>query len=80
MAKAFAGKDNKAEEMKEARQVRGGKVSPAQYANKEKAEGDKKSKQALERTGKALASGKMTPKEYAAAAKMKKGGMVRGKC
>lgn len=67
--KAFAGKDNKAEERKEAKMVRAGKVSPAQYAKKEKAEGDMKSKSSLMATGKKLASGKMSAAQYAKAAK-----------
>jgi len=81
--KPFQGKQTKKEEMAEAKAVRSGKVSPAQYAAKEKAEGDKKSKSSLMARGKAIAGGKMSPKEYAAKApqmdKMKNGGMVRGK-
>lgn len=81
--KPFAGKQTKKEEMAEAKAVRSGKVSPAQYAAKEKAEGDKKSKSSLEARGKQLASGKMSAKEYASEAKsmpkLKNGGMVRGK-
>jgi hypothetical protein len=67
--KAFSGKDNKAEEMAEAKAVRSGKVSPAQYAAREKAEGDKKPTGKLMATGKALASGKMSAAQYGAAAK-----------
>lgn len=64
--KAFAGKDSKAEERKEATQVRSGKVSPAQYAAKEKKEdgGKGNSKNLLSR-GKQLASGKMSAGAYA---------------
>ena len=67
--KPFAGKDNKAEEKAEARQVRAGKVTPAQYAKKEKAEGEMKSSKSLLATGKKLASGKMSAAGYAKSAK-----------
>lgn len=77
--KPFGGKDNKAEEMAEAKVVRSGKVSPKDYVADEKAEGDTKSKASLLRTGKALASGKMSASEYSASAKMANGGYV-GSC
>jgi hypothetical protein len=67
--KPFNGKDTKAEERKEAKQVRSGKVTPAQYAAKEKAEGGAKhaktSKSAFLARGKQLASGKMSGDQYA---------------
>lgn len=67
--KPFAGKDSKAEERKEAKMVRAGKMSPAQYAAKEKAEGGAKhaktAKSTFEARGKQLASGKMTAGAYA---------------
>jgi hypothetical protein len=74
--KPFAGKDNKKEERAEAKMVRSGKVSPAQYASKEKAEGDMKSSSNLMRTGKEMASGAMSPEQYASSAKMNDGGLV----
>lgn len=67
--KPFAGKDNKKEERAEAKMVRSGKVSPAQYASKEKAEGDMKSSSSLMRTGKSLSSGAMTAMQYGSKAK-----------
>lgn len=67
--KPFQGKQTKKEEMAEAKAVRSGKVSPAQYAAREKAEGDTKSKSALMARGKALASGKMSASAYGAKAK-----------
>lgn len=70
--KPFAGKQSKAEEMAEAKAVRSGKVTPSQYAAKEKAEGDKKSKSTLMARGKQLASGKMPVSKYAAQASGKK--------
>lgn len=67
--KPFAGKDTKAEERKEAKMVRAGKMSPAQYAAKEKSEGGAKhaktSKGTFEARGKQLASGKMSAGAYA---------------
>ena len=79
--KAFSGKDTKAEEMAEAKQVRSGKVSPAQYKAKEmaeeKREGEKSNPRKLMATGKALASGAMSAQQYGAQAKMANGGLVR---
>lgn len=74
----FKGKDNKAEEMAEAKAVRSGKVTPKQYAANEKKEGDKKPTGKLVATGKALASGKMSAEKYGSMAKMANGGMVKG--
>lgn len=67
--KPFMGKQTKAEEMAEAKKVRSGKMTPAQYAAAEKREGDSKSKAALMKRGQQLASGKMSPAEYGAKAK-----------
>lgn len=61
----FANKDTRSEEMAEARQVRSGKMSPAQYAAMEKAEGDhKETKSQLQSKGKQLATGKLSAAEY----------------
>lgn len=62
--KPFANKNTRSEEMAEARQVRSGKMSPAQYAAMEKAEGDEKSKSQLKEKGKQLATGKLSAAEY----------------
>lgn len=68
-AKPFAGKQNKAEEMAEAKAVRSGKVSPKEYMRREAAEEKQKGKtpapKKLMATGKALAKGTMTPSQYA---------------
>lgn len=64
----FKGKQTKAEEMAEAKKVRSGKMSPAEYARAEKKEGDKKSMGSLMARGKALASGKMSAQAYGKAA------------
>ena len=66
--KPFKGKQTKAEEMAEAKKVRSGKMSPAEYARAEKREGDKKPMKELMAKGKAIASGKMSPSQYAAKA------------
>jgi hypothetical protein len=64
--KPFGGKDTKAEERKEAKMVKSGKITPAQYAKKEKAEGDCKcSTKSLTSRGKQLATGKMSAGAYA---------------
>jgi len=81
--KPFTGKDTKAEEMAEAKQVRSGKVSPKQYVRKEmaeeKKEGEKSNPKELMAKGKALASGKLSAEKYGSMAKMADGGMV-GNC
>jgi hypothetical protein len=79
--KAFSGKDTKSEEMMEAKQVRSGKVSAAQYKSKEmaeeKREGEKSNPKKLMATGKALASGAMSASQYGGMAKMNDGGLMR---
>ena len=81
MNKAFKGKQTAAEEKAEAKMVRSGKMTPAQYARAEKAEGDTQSTKSLEARGKQLASGKLSADKYAAMApdmpKMADGGLVR---
>jgi hypothetical protein len=77
MAKMFKGKDTKAEEMAEAKALKSGKISKAQYVAGEKAEGHGKG---AAKVGAAIKSGKMSPGQYAAAhsKKMADGGMVCG--
>lgn len=65
LGKLFAGKDTKFEEMKEAKAIKAGKVSPKQYVRGEKSEGDKKSAKTLTKTAKDIKSGKMSPMQYA---------------
>lgn len=76
--KPFTGKDTKGEELAEARSVRSGRTTPSQYVRKEKSEekkeGEKTPVSKLQSTGKALASGRMSPEQYAKG--MKKGGRV----
>lgn len=79
--KPFSGKQDKAEEMAEAKAVKSGKVSPKQYMAREMAEekqkGETPSPKKLMATGKALASGKMSPADYANKPRMANGGMVK---
>lgn len=70
----FKGKQTKAEEMAEARAVRSGRTSPAEYARREKAEGDKAPASRLRATGQKLASGRMSPAQYASSPRDKKKG------
>lgn len=72
--KLFGGKDNKQEELREARAVKSGKVSPAQYVKGEKSEGHTGSK----KTAMAIKSGALPPAKYAGGA-FKNGGMVKSK-
>lgn len=72
LASLFRGKDTPSEEKKEARAVKSGKVSPAQYARGEKSEGEKDSKAALLAKAKAMKSGKLTPAQYAKSEAKKK--------
>lgn len=65
----FKGRDDFKEEVKEAKAVRAGKITPKQYAKGEKSEGEKAPAKKLEATGKKLATGKMTAKQYAAGQK-----------
>lgn len=57
----FKGKDTKKEEVREAKAVRGGKITPAQYIKGEKREGEKASMS----TAKKLKSGALSPAAYA---------------
>lgn len=71
MAKMFAGKETKAEEMAEAKALKSGKISKAQYIKGEKAEGEKSSE--AKKNADMIKSGKMSANQYAAAEKpMKK--------
>ena len=68
----FKGKDTKKEEMGEARAVKAGKISPAQYAQGEKMEGDTATKKTLVNRAKKMKTGKLTPSQYALNQKDKK--------
>lgn len=88
--KMFKGKDTKAEEMKEAKALKGGKITPKQYMKGEKSEGEKgKDMTMAKKAAKAIPAGKMTPKQYAdmqkkeGMKKMANGGIAmkkKGKC
>ena len=72
--KLFGGKETRAEEMKEAKALKSGKISKSQYVAGEKSEGHGKG---AAKTAAAIKSGKISPKQYAQAETMKKGGGVK---
>lgn len=73
MPMPFKGKQTRGEEMAEAKAVRSGKMTPAQYAKGEKKEGNKMSAKMLAKRGAAMKSGKMSPAQYAKNEAKKKG-------
>lgn len=81
--RAFRGDDTPAEERAEAKAVKKGAVTPAQYAKKEKAEGEKASEKTLKARGEKLKSGALSEEAYAGmncggkVKKMDKGGKVK---
>lgn len=72
LASLFKGKQDKKEEMKEAKAIKAGKISPKEYAKGEKKEGDKKSMKTLTKTGQKIKDGKMSPAAYAKSQKNEK--------
>ena len=75
MKKMFGGKETKAEEMKEAKALKSGKISPRQYVAGEKSEGHGAG---AAKKASAIKSGKLSPAKYAAEHKSE--GMKRGGC
>lgn len=75
--KMFQGKESRAEEMAEAKALKSGKISKAQYMAGEKSEGEHSAKE-IRRNADAIKSGRMSPAQYAGAEKMADGGLVRG--
>ena len=73
--KMFGGKETKAEEMKEAKALKSGKISPRQYVAGEKSEGHGAG---AAKKASAIKSGKLSPAKYAAEHKSE--GMKRGGC
>ena len=74
MKNLFGGKETRAEEMKEAKALKSGKISPAQYVKGEKSEGHGAGAASK---AKAIKSGKLSPAKYGAEHAMKKGGMTK---
>lgn len=74
MDKMFGGKETKAEEMKEAKALKSGKISPKQYVAGEKSEGHGAG---AAKKATAIKSGKLSPVAYAKEHAMKKGGCVK---
>ena len=77
MAKMFQGKQSRSEEMAEAKALKSGKISKAQYMAGEKSEGKHSAKE-IKRNADAIKSGRVSPSQYANAEKMADGGLVRG--
>jgi len=80
MGKLFGGKESYNEEFGEAKAVASKKVSPAQFARGEKAEGHKGEEKNARQTAEKIRSGKISPADYAKSEttgekKMAKGGM-----
>ena len=74
--KLFGGKETYSEEMKEAKAVKSGKISPANFVQGEKSEGHKE-----EKSGKlamAIKTGKMSPAKYATMEAKEPKGMKKG--
>lgn len=82
--RAFRGEESPAEERAEARAVKKGKITPTQYAKKEKAEGEKTPTKNLKARGEKIKSGALSEESYAAMGcggkvkKMAKGGKIDG--
>ena len=76
MKTMFRGKETPAEEKKEAKALKSGKISKAQYVAGEKSEGHGAG---AAKKAAAIKSGKLSPAAYAKEHAMKKGGMTAGK-
>jgi hypothetical protein len=76
--KLFGGKESKTEEMREAKALRMGAISPKEYIKGEKSEGHKEEN--LSKTAKAIKSGKMSPAAYAKSETSEPKGMKKGGC
>lgn len=73
--KLFGGKETPAEEMKEAKALKSGRISPKQYAAGEKSEGHGAG---AAKKAAAIKSGRLSPKAYAEEHAVKKGAMCGG--
>ena len=69
--KLFTGKDTRAEELAEAKALKGGRISKSQYIagekREEKREGEKPSARKIQANANAIKSGRMSPSQYAKA-------------
>lgn len=74
--KLFGGKETYSEELKEAKAVKSGKVSPAAFAKGEKSEGHKEEPSA--KIAKSIKSGSLSPKRYAEMESKEPAGMKKG--
>lgn len=74
--KLFGGKETYSEELKEAKAVKSGKISPKQFVSGEKSEGHKE--EASAKLAKQIKSGKMSPGAYAKMESKEPAGMKSG--
>lgn len=74
----FKGKETKAEELAEAKAVKSGKISPAQFAKGEKSEGYGHEEKGAKALGQRIKSGKVSPKQYAEMEAKEPKGMKKG--
>ena len=65
LANLFKGKDDKKEEIREAKAIKSGKLSPKQYARGEKMEGEKASTKSMVKKAQDIKAGKLSPSKYA---------------
>ena len=65
LKKLFKGKETYGEELKEAKAVKSGKITPGQFAKGEKSEGYGHEEKGAKALGQRIKSGKVTPKRYA---------------
>ena len=75
----FKGKETYGEELKEAKAVKSGRITPKQFAKGEKSEGHKTEEKGALKLGQKIKAGKVTPKQYAkkeAAEKYDGGGFI----
>ena len=75
----FKGKETYSEELKEATALKKGKITKSDFVKGEKSEGHKEEEKGAAKIAKKIASGKMSPKQYATmetSEKMAKGGKV----
>lgn len=74
----FKGKETYGEELKEAKAVKTGKLSPAQFAKGEKSEGYGHEEKGAKALGQRIKSGKVTPQRYAEMEAKEPKGMKKG--
>ena len=74
----FKGKETKSEELAEAKAVKSGKITPAQFAKGEKSEGYGHEEKGAKALAQRIKSGKVTPERYAEMETKESKGMKKG--